>query len=149
MRNLLLFATTILLVISSSRAEGELNHGDHCDPSPSQTDTAQKCDTSRRLSCDVNTHRCRCHHADRDFFDNDSGRCETKVGKFCAPDATFPVICVNQAVCNSTTKFCECPGGFETNDEGSECSGGNESSSSVFLSSLAMFLLLASVFVCT
>lgn len=130
----------------SAEEDGLLDELEHCDPSPSQTDPTLKCDTSKRLSCDVNSRRCRCHHEDRDVYNSKEKRCETKVGKFCDKnDQTFPVICVNQAVCNHSTKFCECP----FTDEGNDCSGGQQESYSIFLSSMAMFLLLISVFICT
>jgi len=142
---------SILNNVDGAKASGKLDFGGSCDPTPSQTDESKLCDTSKRLSCDPKSHICRCHHESRDIFDEQSGRCETKVGKLCAADNAFPIICVDNAVCNKTTNFCECQVGFEQNSDGSECSGGmhGTESSNIFMSSMGVFLLMISVFICT
>jgi hypothetical protein len=147
-------ATIFLLSVvnlQGVKATGTLEFGVSCDPTPSQTDKSKICDSSKRLSCDVKSLLCRCHHEVRDVYDEESGRCETKVGKLCASDNVFPVICVSNAVCNKTTNFCECQDGFEMNSDGSECSGGihGTESSNIFMSSMGLFLLMISVFICT
>lgn len=144
----LLIMLSIALSTEAS-SSGTLNHQETCDPRPSQTDEFKKCDTSKRLSCNPSTLLCECHHEGRDIFDEDSGRCETKVGKYCEADALFPSICVNNAVCNEETKFCECDEGFVMDPEKDECSGGINTESNIFMSSFLLFMLLISVFVCT
>jgi len=108
------------------------------------------CDTSKRLSCDSKAQVCRCHREDHDIFDRQSGRCETRIGRLCVPDPAeessgFPIICAHTAICNKTTNFCECPNGYTSTTSEDEC----RVDSNIFLNSLAMFLLLISVFVCT
>lgn len=145
---LLLSSSLVVFALISLTAAngGHLGHGEQCDPSPSQMDEHKKCDTFKRLSCSAITLTCQCHHEDRDIFDENSKSCETKAGKGCGVDTTFPTVCVDNAVCNETSHFCECQDGYQQHE--GQCSG-QKDSANIFICSMAMFLLLSSVFICT
>lgn len=115
----------VLVVIHSSAGVGEtggLTWGEGCNTSASiQDNPSTRCDTSRRLSCGMTSGKCKCHHEERDFYNEKTDRCETKVGKFCSGSDTFPTICVRNAVCDAASNFCVCPQGAEANSDGTEC----------------------------
>lgn len=155
-----LFATLFgTLLISGSQGfearAGDVEHGEDCDPSPSQTNEALLCDGSKRLSCDPKAKTCKCHHEERDSYNEKKARCETKVGKGCgASSEKFPIFCVEHAECNKTSNFCECSEGYEKNEDGTKCrangrggvSPGQEQN--FYLNGFYFMILLISVFVC-
>ncbi|CAL8109915.1 unnamed protein product [Orchesella dallaii] len=136
--SVLLVAGVFLHNISSSNAAqntGALTLGQSCNPSLSiQDDPSNRCDTSKRLSCDMRSRTCKCHHEERDFYNRETDQCETKVGKFCSKSETFPAICVNNAICDPTTSFCVCEEKAEANEDNTGCIKEDDDSNSATVS---------------
>lgn len=115
-------ASLIQSLEGAEATTGALTWGQSCNPSASLfDDQSTRCDTSKRLSCDMKSRTCKCHHEERDFHNSGTDRCETKIGKFCSASETFPTICVNNAVCDTASNFCVCEQDAEANDDGTEC----------------------------
>jgi len=117
------------ILVSSLLGEtsGERTWGEPCNPSASlHDDQSTHCDLSKRLSCDMRTQACVCHHGERDIYNKKADRCETLVGKFCSfqqqtQSDTFPTICVENAECDAATNFCVCKQGTSKNEDDTAC----------------------------
>lgn len=148
---LFIFALAMIQFCEGAGETGTLTWGQSCNPSVSlQDNPSTRCDTSKRLSCDARSLTCVCHHEERDLYNSNTDRCETKVGKFCAVSDTFPTICVNNAICQPTTNFCVCEEGAELSDDGTECikedDGEANSATTTFSSTFVFQLAIITIF---
>jgi len=117
---------------AAHQGTGALTLGQSCNPSAGlHDDPSVRCDTSKRLSCDMRTRTCKCHHEERDFYNIEKDQCETKVGMFCSKSETFPTICVNNANCDPLTNFCVCVEKAEANEEKTACIKEDDDSAAV------------------
>jgi len=118
-----IFLTVVAsLLFGVAECSGERTWGEACNPSASlHDDQSTFCDTSKRLSCDMKTRTCICHHEARDIYNKAADRCETKLGAFCSGSETLPTICVENAECDAVTNFCKCKQGSTKTEDGTGC----------------------------